>query len=105
MLSLALEEGAKASFLRCIVSASDDYLSIAPTHLGEAGEDGRRNFEVDESKATPFPYDHLILCLGQTSRHLGEENAIGDAKEGAKDVASAIASGLEFASSAKRRFS
>ena len=104
MLSLALEEGAKASFLRCIVSASEDYLSIAPTHLGEAGEDGRRNFEVDEAKAAPLPYDHLILCLGQTSRHLGEENAIGDAKEGAKDVASAIASGLEFALAAKRRF-
>ena len=29
---------------------------------------------------------------------------IGDAKEGAKDVASAIASGLEFALAAKRRF-
>ena len=104
MLSLALEEGAKASFLSCIVSASEDYLSIAPTHLGEAGEDGRRRFEVDESQAAPMPYDHLILCLGQISRHMGEENAIGDAKDGAKDVARAIASGLEFAKKAKRRF-
>lgn len=104
MLSLALEEGARASFLSCIVSASEDYLSIAPTHLGEVGEDGRRRFEVDESQATPLPYDHLILCLGQISRHMGDENAIGDAKYGAKDVARAIASGLEFAKKAKRRF-